>query len=651
MIRKADGERLRQTMDSGVSVQVALDPALKGGMGRDILADTISDFSSRGPARNGEFKPNIAAPGTAISAPGMGTGDGVLTIGGTSMSSPMVAGAAAVMIQRLRDQGLAPVGAPLNDTTKYTAADVGSFLMAYAQPGVWRSDNTTQDLTPLARTGAGRVDLSRAARGTTFVRTGQQGSWNFGINLGIQVFDDTFTREEPISLRNMADRQRRYGVEVQFRDPTKANSGVTYSVLASGNPVQRFNIGPSSSVSLRLKVEAAADRLRRYPIYGGLSSMNGDQRMYEAEYDAYLVITEIDPANQPIPGGDVVRVPIYFLPRGASVIRAAPSPVRVDTVLGQGPLVLTNDGGQPGRAELFGLWAEDTVENEISPSMNIDQLGVRLGLDGDRQRIVEFVVHFSGTRVMPLDGQVNVYLNTDADADMDWQIYNTDLGLVTTGEFDGRQAVIALDRDARIAYLRYFAGVDLHNRSVTLPALVGPMGFTGNDLVRFQSVVINAANFDTVPADVVPDGGYDFTTQRFTTERLVFDEAGLAYQTDRLSVEVAAEGATVVNVGTRTTASADIIDRILAVFPQNLQRRDDTQILEIELGEVPTVAATPTPRITATPTATPTVTDTPIPTDTPGPSDTPEGPTATFTPRPEPGPVYLPVLKREEIVE
>ena len=107
---------------------------------RDALVSTPYDgihqglaaFSSRGPCRDGRIKPDIVAPGTDIIScrsrmPGAselwGTGAGVLAngasnfyafCGGTSMSTPLVAGAAVLARQYLvENRGIASPGAAL----------------------------------------------------------------------------------------------------------------------------------------------------------------------------------------------------------------------------------------------------------------------------------------------------------------------------------------------------------------------------------------------------------------------------------------------------------------------------------------------------------------------------------------------------------
>jgi subtilisin family serine protease len=609
----------------------------------------ISDFSGRGPGANGSLKPDLAAPGEGIVSARFGEGRGSRGSSGTSMATPMVAGAAAVIIQRLRDQGLAPPDAPLTGTDGLGVSDVAGLLVNYASPQVWQADNRTQNLTPLARSGGGRVDLSRAARGTTIVRAGALAALNFGI----QQFDDTYIKETPVVVRNLADRQRRFSLGIEFRDPLKTNAGVKYIPMVGGNPAQRINLSPNSQVTIRLKLEAAANQLLRYPIYGGQSAMNGDQRMYEAEYVAFLVVTEIGADNKPLPGGDVSRLPIYFLPRGTSLVQASPDPIVVDGTTGRGPVILANNGGQPGRAELFAAWAEDPVEVDVNLGVNIDHVGIRVGRDANNERIVEFALHAAGRRYVPLESEARIFIENDGDAAIDYAVLNRDLGTATGPSYNGQQAVLVVALESNRGSLRYFAGADLENRTLTLPVAAADLGFAGNQPIKLHAVIAHLAAFDDVPWDYIPDGGVDANGQ-ITSDRLYFDEANLGFTLDRWSMAVAAEGLTAPVLGRLPVGGAGVLDKVLALFPQNLQRRNDVQLLSIVTGNPPAVPATPTPRYTDTPTPRPTATRTPLPTFTTGPSATTgPSPTATRTPRPpiptqvdEVPRIYLPVARK-----
>ena len=107
--------------------------------------DALANFSSQGPrAADGAIKPDLTAPGVDVTAArgndsGLGSpGDGTVTMSGTSMAAPHVAGAAAILAQQHPD---------------WTAAQLRSALMASARPAA--------DLDVFAQ-GAGRLDIGAA---------------------------------------------------------------------------------------------------------------------------------------------------------------------------------------------------------------------------------------------------------------------------------------------------------------------------------------------------------------------------------------------------------------------------------------------------------------------------------------------------------
>ncbi|WP_253860259.1 MULTISPECIES: S8 family serine peptidase [Actinoalloteichus] len=132
--------------DMTVSSPAAADAALA--VGSVTKSDELSDFSSRGP-RVGDWavKPEIAAPGSGIvSARAAGTAMGSLvdehhtSADGTSMASPHVAGAVALLAEA---------------NPEWRAREFRAALMAAAEPlaGV-----------PVSGQGAGRLDVARAMR-------------------------------------------------------------------------------------------------------------------------------------------------------------------------------------------------------------------------------------------------------------------------------------------------------------------------------------------------------------------------------------------------------------------------------------------------------------------------------------------------------
>jgi subtilisin family serine protease len=116
-------------------------------------SDQLASFSSRGPRQDDDaIKPDITAPGVGIVAAraegtGMGqpTGDDYTAANGTSMATPHVAGAAAVLAQRYRSRHVS-----------LSAGELKAALMSTAEP---------TDGASVVDQGTGRVDLGRAIQG------------------------------------------------------------------------------------------------------------------------------------------------------------------------------------------------------------------------------------------------------------------------------------------------------------------------------------------------------------------------------------------------------------------------------------------------------------------------------------------------------
>lgn len=159
-------------------------------------ADDVAAFSSRGPTRDGRIKPDLLAPGTNILStrssaiqstnPGWGAWEGsnrYMFNGGTSMATPLAAGAAALVRQYLR-------------TVKRRAAPSASLIKATLLHGAayrrYRHEPAGEGLYDWAQ-GWGHLDLKSSLQppGAVNVRwydqrvglnTGQSWRWSCVVN-------------------------------------------------------------------------------------------------------------------------------------------------------------------------------------------------------------------------------------------------------------------------------------------------------------------------------------------------------------------------------------------------------------------------------------------------------------------------------------
>ena len=124
-------------------------------------SDGMAAFSSRGPCDDNRIKPDVVAPGTNVlstrSSVAAGTGWGVydqyyMYDGGTSMSTPLTAGASALVRQYYIEKRLHTPNASLIKATLINGA--------FDMPGQYTPDETGP--TPNNNSGWGRVDLANS---------------------------------------------------------------------------------------------------------------------------------------------------------------------------------------------------------------------------------------------------------------------------------------------------------------------------------------------------------------------------------------------------------------------------------------------------------------------------------------------------------
>jgi len=194
----------------------------------------IADFSSPGPLRNGAIKPDLAAPGTAIVSTSSSSAffqsalvnpDGKHhTEAGTSMSSPHVAGAAALLLNAQANQTVAQI------KTKLRASATVDAQTGAVPNGTW---------------GYGKLHLSvssdtQAPSVTVNAPNGGE-SWAAGSS-----HDITWTATDNVGVAS---------VTLEY----STNNGASWSPIASGEPndgTYTWSVAQAASAQMLVRVTA-----------------------------------------------------------------------------------------------------------------------------------------------------------------------------------------------------------------------------------------------------------------------------------------------------------------------------------------------------------------------------------------------------------
>jgi serine protease AprX len=275
----ADADAVNQAWDAGLAVMAAAgnngpDNCTIGSPGSAKNVVTVgamadlgalgfkqADFSSRGPTVDGRIKPDISAPGVAITSAAAGTVNGYVAMNGTSMATPFVTGVALLM----KDADSAYTNDDIKDAIRSTAVDWGR-----------GGNNTVAGSTgPDDDYGAGRLDaygaLARAetAAGTDPAlltsppveprHTLRQGSLS-GTGQVIEYTIDVADTNYPVAATMInVPTSCKAGDDPDFDMKLMAPGGATVATADSAQRQDELGYAPTSTGVYRLRVYSFRD--------------------------------------------------------------------------------------------------------------------------------------------------------------------------------------------------------------------------------------------------------------------------------------------------------------------------------------------------------------------------------------------------------
>jgi subtilisin family serine protease len=403
-----------------LSIQLADGNAIKAQLGTGVnatlnfthLGDTVSASSSRG-ARRGDNgpKPDISAPGTNIISTGFSTGNLSATMTGTSMASPHVAGAMALLRQ-------------LHPT--WSVEELKALVMNTANHDLFTGINGTGSKFGVARVGAGRIDLADASNDEVIAYS-DDASGGVSVSFGAPEVVGTATIQRTVRVANKGAVDASY--DLSYVALTDA-PGVTYSF--PDGPNVTVLAGGSTTFTVQLDANAAA---MKHPRDATMAAVQGaNPRYYMTEESGYVTLT---PSS-----GTALRLPLYAAPRPASDMTTNHNYVLLTGPTGSTNVGLTGQDVNTGGAfpvdvislvsafELQGTSPATIPASSVASNADLKSVGVTSDFKATNSVVANatrifFAITTHGKWTTLSDVQFNIFVDRDRNGTDDFQIINT----------------------------------------------------------------------------------------------------------------------------------------------------------------------------------------------------------------------------------
>ena len=337
------------------------------------FVDAMTSFTSEGPARlTNDLKPDISAPGSAIEAAAVGTGNEAVALSGTSMAAPHISGVATLLRQ------LHP---------SWTVAQIKAVLMNQAKRNL--KNNTLTAPVPAQVMGSGRVQAYESAKAKSV-------AWPGSLSYNFAPMPTGWSAVRSFQVKNFHNKPHGYtvsGVD-RYSDFDPALTTVTVSTNGTTFGASRtFNLNGGQTKRVWVKLALDPNQIE----------------VFEQEFGWYYIQGSMDGTVRVQQSGtpsDLLQLPWHVVPLATS--NDSLSEDSLDLSTGPKTMELV-DGGGAGEsyADLYHLGKTDPAESK-----------------GEEDIVAVGARSFVGSSI---DGVAQgVPQGNDAFADIDWLTFLSD---------------------------------------------------------------------------------------------------------------------------------------------------------------------------------------------------------------------------------
>lgn len=480
-ITQADGNDLKAT---ALGTTATIDPSTAA-----PLVGNMAAFSSRGPSYStNSIKPDIGGVGTDIMSAEVGTGTGETPFAGTSASAPVLAGSAALLVDKYPSRSPSEIDSVLMNTAE---ASIG--LNPVACPAIG---------APITRIGGGEVRVKRAYDSKTAAWDASAGMGS--LSFGYQALVAPTVFQKTVTVRNYANTRRTYLITPMFRYGNDEASGAV-NISAPGS----VTVPANGTKNFKVQLYVDPSLLPVWNLNGG--SRGGDGfRLQDFEFDGYIAIAD---------NTDNIHVAWQILPHRAAEVTPASNSVTLSG--GAGTLNLSNAGGAVnGRVDVFSLLG---TSGRIPPPglpqpgdnfavVDLKSVGARLVGIGGGAFGVQFAMDTFGTRSHPnYPAEFDIFIDTNRDGTDDFVIFNLENGGFAA---TGQNVVAAGPLPSGPFSTFFFTDADLDSGNAILTAPLAAIGLTPS--TQFNFSVFACDNYFTgLCTDAITGMTYTLGTPRY----------------------------------------------------------------------------------------------------------------------------------------